>query len=675
MSILSTLKKGWNFLTDLVNRMMQASPSAVRANLFTQPSLRVDQFINPGSTPGNVGICLSGGGTRALVAGMGQLRALRAIKTSDGRDLISQARAVSVVSGGSWLTVPFIYLQDQTSDDQYLNDWVPDPGRLVLTKTPGHTPGETLDQLPTGNAASGPSDESFGPIGLALQVLLLRKFWKIPTPFLWQTAIALHILKPQGLFPNNHKKQPTSTFSWNEQSRQQQLIDLNPDLSKTTVHLAASGPNRSQRPYLVCNMSMFVRMPNTTFEMLAPVQGSGFGTGIFGQVDGTDYAGRSPGGGAVGSFAFSSAVTVAANPVTVTQTRLYSLMDMVGTSSAFFAEALQNIFASWRENADKLHDDLMAMHPHLTRWIGRLFPDEERTQASDMMNGMVNAVGGRAASMGIVRNELMKIVDEVRDLTPEYAYWPVKNLAVQPSNPVTRFADGGNLENTGLASLFSYEDIDRAIAFVNASKAMLACSLGVFDGNGQEIPGTRILLDAQVPILFGYQPWQASKGYRLYQGDPNPLSPIYQHNQIFPSDQFAVLLQGLWAASGNTTDPATLGMSGDATVPGVNLNPPLFKQTMTLQTNEWFGVRKSRTVTVLWYYLNRCKRFNDALTPDVRTVLGDFNNPASYSGFPNYSTLSTHLSNQQINLMASLTAYSLGNPTDVGKVLDLFNPA
>jgi hypothetical protein len=38
--------------------------------------LRIEQFVDLPETPGNVGICLSGGGSRAMTAGMGQLRAL-----------------------------------------------------------------------------------------------------------------------------------------------------------------------------------------------------------------------------------------------------------------------------------------------------------------------------------------------------------------------------------------------------------------------------------------------------------------------------------------------------------------------------------------------------------------------------------------------------------------------
>jgi hypothetical protein len=60
-------------------------------------------------TPGRVGVCLSGGGSRALAAGMGKLRALKQL-TANGAPVLGQVRALSTVSGGSWLGVPFIFL-------------------------------------------------------------------------------------------------------------------------------------------------------------------------------------------------------------------------------------------------------------------------------------------------------------------------------------------------------------------------------------------------------------------------------------------------------------------------------------------------------------------------------------------------------------------------------------
>jgi hypothetical protein len=52
-------------------------------------------------------------------------------------------------------------------------------------------------------------------------------------------------------------------------------------------------------------------------------------------------------------------------------------------------------------------------------------------------------------------------------------------------------ADGGNLENTGIAALLAYSDIDRIIAFINPMTVMQPGTYGVADGHGGFIPGTR----------------------------------------------------------------------------------------------------------------------------------------------------------------------------------------
>jgi hypothetical protein len=83
----------------------------------TSGSLSVNQFyVTPPATPGNVGVSLSGGGSRALTAGMGELRALNKL-TVNGRSLLAQVKALSTVSGGSWLGVPFVYLPPGSASD------------------------------------------------------------------------------------------------------------------------------------------------------------------------------------------------------------------------------------------------------------------------------------------------------------------------------------------------------------------------------------------------------------------------------------------------------------------------------------------------------------------------------------------------------------------------------
>lgn len=121
----------------------------IRTRTTSGKNLKISDFFDPGSTPGNVGICLSGGGSRAMCAGMGQLRGLAHLQLN-GKSLLKQTRAMSTVSGGSWIGQTFSY-QQQTPVQNYLNDYVENPGRLVPSATSGHSEAETLDHLPDDN--------------------------------------------------------------------------------------------------------------------------------------------------------------------------------------------------------------------------------------------------------------------------------------------------------------------------------------------------------------------------------------------------------------------------------------------------------------------------------------------------------------------------------------------
>jgi hypothetical protein len=67
--------------------MAQAGvPGSFKAQLTeTSGSLTVGQFVALPNTPGNVGVCLSGGGSRALSGGMSELRALSPLCSSTAR--------------------------------------------------------------------------------------------------------------------------------------------------------------------------------------------------------------------------------------------------------------------------------------------------------------------------------------------------------------------------------------------------------------------------------------------------------------------------------------------------------------------------------------------------------------------------------------------------------------
>jgi hypothetical protein len=602
----------------------------------TTESLSVKQFFTmPPATPGNVGVSLSGGGSRALTASMGQLRALNKL-TANGRSLLAQVKALSTVSGGSWLGVPFIYLPPGSpSDSAYLGPWIEDQSTL----TPA-----MLAQLPAGNAGVPISSPLFAPKLLAIQALLLHAVLRVPPDMLWQTIIGLNILADYGLYAPTIHLTPTDTFSFDEAARASQVSNpnLNSRLADEPIDLYADArdPTRTHRPFLVCNSAMFLKEPNTSLELLAPVQITPFITGIFGKPVGEDANGRKPGGGGINTFGFNSAyVNASSHIATAAQTRQWSLTDAVGTSSAFFAEVLQNLFQGWRRNPADLAALVARNADAIQHWIRTKLPIEARGPAAELLR--LNA------SPMLAQPLLQATLSDLQKIIPSYQYWPV--LDPEPSTqPVpSRFADGGNLENTGIVALLAYSDIDNIIAFINPMTVMEPGAYGVADSNGGFIPGTELIVDASIPPLFGYQPYGAggfgeNKGYVPYGQGLSDKYAVFGNNQVFDSAAFPTLLQGLWTASGA----------------GNYAHPAIFLQRLAVRPNTWFGVTSAREINVVWFYLNFVAEW-EAVFANNQPVRAIIELERSTNSFPNYSTLDTNLSATQINLLANLTAWSV----------------
>lgn len=634
----------------------------------TSGSLKVGQFVSLPNTPGNVGVCLSGGGSRALSAGMGELRGLSTLQLN-GQSLLSQTRALSTVSGGSWVGVTFEFLPSGTSDAAYLNGYVADPGRLVPTATSGHSQAETLDELPAGNIGNSVNTDLFSPVALAVEAFLLYKILGTPLNFVWQALVGAHILWPYGLYNPRRHALPESFFSWDQATLQSQVTGPNPQLGSETAHLVASGQGHARRPFVICNTAMFLSEPTTKFQPLAPVQATGFMTGIVGSPTGTDANGRAPGGGGVTSFAFSSNPTAVQGTtnVTVGQQRQLSLADIVGASSAFFADILRNQFVLWEQDPQQFLDALKGLADELWDWIKKRFGhlDEVGRLAEDLAEHLVKDLAGPAKALEsrielATPEHLASLKADfqfIQGMIPEYEYWPVAGVQPYPQTRPTQFADGGNLENSGINGMLSYSDIDNVIAFFNSSTPIAAASLGMIGEDGKEVPNTRVIVTGDIPPLFGYQPYNPQAGYVLYKDHPNPTYPQGSNSQVFESHLLADLLQGLWAASGS----------------GANSGSVLYKQTLTVLDNLWFGVKGGgRKINLLWVYPNRDQGWFDLLNPQVQALLNPFSDPKTFSAFPHYSTLHTNLNAQEVNLLASYTAWMVANPASAKLFLSMY---
>jgi hypothetical protein len=616
------------------------------------PPLTVDQFFAaPPATPGNVGVCLSGGGSRALTAGMGQLQALSYL-TANGATLLSQVKALSTVSGGSWLGVPFEFLRASgPSDAAYLGTFNANQGSL--------TPAQ-LAQLPAGNAGIPLTSDFFSLELMAVEAYLLYEFMDVPPNMLWQTVIARNILATYGLSSPGTDYAPTDLFSYNQESLQSGVTGPNPTLTSETAYLFADcvGSGRTHRPYLICNMAMFVTEPKTGVKSLAPVQATPFFTGVVGAPSGTDANGLVPGGGGITSFAFNSLFVSDSNgSATIAQRRQWSLTDIVGTSSAAFSETLENQIEEWKENPLEFAKILLEYADEILKWIENHL--DLGTQAEAKAFVKKHAFAAAADDLAVLKFSFL----DLAALDPAYYYWPVSNPEAVANPLPTGFADAGSLDNTGINGMLAYSDIDSLIAFVNSEVPMTAGKYGVSDGKGGFIPNTNIVVDECIPPLFGYQPYesgqldQLNKGYVLYAGASGTDYPMYAHNQVFDSADFPAFLQGLWAANGS----------------GSNASPSIFSQLLAVQPNRWFGVAGGKTVTVVWCYLSRVTAWENQFqnNPLVASLVV---NAISQDSFPHYSTFDTSLSATEINLMANMTAWCVVTRDATSKVFsNLFN--
>lgn len=531
----------------------------VEAALF-KPK-RVSDFI-PGSsndTPGNVGVCLSGGGSIAMVAAMGQLRGLHHL------GLLSKVKALSTVSGGSWAATPFIYLPDKFPDRLFLGDFVENPHDLTLSDSPA---GTSLNYVAKGNLGYVASQKSMIWENLALQAAeLLEKC--VPPGRIWNQLIGDNVLKPFGLSSFD------SFFTYSKKMAEG-ILSRNPGLPKT-YYTCQDSPGRIKRPFHICNTSMFITpRPGQSipgkYDLLAPVQCTPFFTGILGKGLGKDTEHLEVGGGAVSSYAFDSTVEEVdkhKHKVKVSQSSTLTLADITGMSSAFYATMFDEI---------------------------------------------------------------------AKPLDPTSLYWPAANVKAGDGS-INRFADGGDLEDNGVASILAYEDIDNLVVFVNALNPL---SMDKNNGN--------IIVDTWIPTLFGFMPYQKKEkhgkkaGYIPYTNistfnitEPNRF---YQHNKVFLPQRFNELCEGLWKASECYRYPAVY-----------------LQENLEVQQNPWFNVNGGRKVNVLWVHYNPVKHWREQLKCEVQNVLPPV--------FPGFEITQTHLPRYIINLWAHLTSWIVNQEKEI----------
>jgi hypothetical protein len=504
-------------------------------------SFDVQLFPSPDSTDTNqgVGICFSGGGSRALSAAMGQMRGLQNLGVLD------KVAFISSVSGGTWASALWVYLPSSFSEDDFLGPVVEPQNLSVLT----------ICEQPPNHLGSIPPQLNVINIVATLTSLAAQGY---PADALWQGLIGTYVLQPFNLWNQNLNGFPDKYYAPDLAALDAPggILARNSALNASQFYL-----RESARPVLVMNSSV-VSNSSVDGSQLLPFESTPEALGVRSFFSGVGANGQDVGGGLMEPFAMGSSwqQDLSGNPgetlVDTTQpARPFSLCDIVGISSAAFVETFQKSFS------------------------------------------------------------------DLDFLIPAYPYWPVENRAVAKNAASSfEFADGGNLEDTGICALLA-RGLPKIIAFVNGQTPLAQTDSG------------EIVVDSQIQLLFGVPPTPASLARKEVTRKDIPNDDL-QFVQVFNSGDYNALAEGLWAAN-NAGGPA------------------MFAQTLTTMANTNFGV-ESYTVEVLWVYntwvQNWYKLLDDGISLLVDTTLN----------FPNFDTvLQLDLSAAEVNLLANLSCWNL----------------
>lgn len=379
---------------------------------------------------------------------MGQLNALQSVPYAANMSLLSQTKALSTVSGGSWLGVPFAYLPPLVGDVDYLGGPFVPPASLTPV---------SLGSLPPGCVAANITSD-FTLLDLVVQAVLLH--WEgVPTDMLWQTIIALQLLAPYRLFAYTGGSDTPDSFFTYDQNALNAILQANPRLHQEQANLVSGQP----RPYLVCNTAMFVTANGQS--LLAPVQATSFMSGIVSTPPGaTDANGFPVGGCGVTSFAFNSTPTAFNAPTSQVTGRAAAPM---GTGR----------YRRLQQRGLRCHaagNGVVVRQP--PEQLAQALRERGPAASNFLLRSGVRLLAGRPALESALLahatgdlGHISKAAFALADLVPAYRYWPAANPPAGKTINPTKFADGGSLENSGIAAMLAYGDIDNLIAFTNTS--------------------------------------------------------------------------------------------------------------------------------------------------------------------------------------------------------------
>lgn len=644
-----------------------------------------------------LGICLSGGGSRALTCALGQLSGLSALPHPDypndsSKSLLDRVDYLSSVSGGTWASVLFTFMPEaingqSVKDDDILIKPV-DPNDLVKAQETNADPANVSYMAPF-CIGTAPQQTSIGNFIKKLAELTFK--WNLLTDgdrrrWSWIILVGEFILKPFGLYDALYERkkdyiEPTKYFSLSVDHINSCIKPDNPSIDPAQFYTC-----RSNRPSLIVNSNLIQNIDSCP---QIPLQSTPICCGAVGQSPDATIKG----GGSVESFGFSADLQgPGSKPETakVAMERCYSLCDIAGCSSAFFAEWLaEHIYQMKNEIFQEINNMAGHIHDHsnclVNEWASEMEALMEKHSSpsaksaiSECHKALSEAANRLDQEKTLMHTQVAQFFNQHCKLgnsasngfIPQYNYWPLDQVTHEPpQNTTFCFSDGGCFDNTGILGLLARTDANRIIAFVNSQTPIKR------DSGSNEI-----IVDGQIPLLFGFKSGTEEGKYVSY-GGMSPEEPM-SYVQVFSNGrgEFAALRQGLYDAScGGPNLDESLGTCTAA-----------FTQVLTTVENPVARIEAGRQVKVLWIYNNRVNKWQDAIqdenikndlergqaNQDKKGMFQDdhhADDPKSQGmvecdllpwgplfNFPYYSTfLQICLNKEAVNMLAQLSAWNV----------------
>ncbi len=603
-------------------------------------------IANSDSSKENIGICFSGGGSRALTCAWGQMLGLRTL------NLIDKPRYISSVSGGTWASSIYNYLPETITDHELLGSYYP-PEKLSLTGGTGNFNVNYLSKHSLGQAPAGMGIEELAVWGGIFLLLNHSSDYK----WLWANIVSKFVLEPYGLRSEGDKVWSSSKYFSLSQSYATNNFPQDAPSIDNFFFL------RSGRPFPIINDNIMVKVQVPGEDTPNIVQLPNQVTPVSGGAQGQTPDASIIGGGSVESYGYNSTLkqpTADSSPVKVTMSQPYSLIDTVSTSSAFFAATIAGLIKTYVEDPEK-------KKILFGRIEANLKPEHKESLLAKAEKDFVDVLDVPK----IIEKYLGEnIVPELSlgDIVPTYNYWPIGEVSNNKEmNREMGYTDGGTLDNTGVLGMLAQTD--------TGSSSQNPINLVVFDNTKTplEMKNDNIIAASKVAPLFGinfdinngtYQPFTVS------QKDPNntdfeatSLTTVFNNSEVSPGNTpFGNLVKGLYA----TSCGASSGENPDDSK--VNTQPAFYQLELTTVHNPLANVTAGRTVNII--YIQNAKIMNwqnqigdEKLKNEIVEGQKESIDPLKdFKDFPYYSTgFKIGLKAKESNVLSQMWAWAISD--------------